>query len=70
MSFFVLYPDERLVVSLQSNLLFGPFNVFAAEAFAVAESFLAGEIADAPTNNSSAATRSASETLATGAFAR
>lgn len=70
MSFFVLYPDECLVVSLQSNLLFEPFNVFAAEAFAVAESFLAGEIADAPTNNSSAATRSASETLATRAFAR
>jgi CubicO group peptidase (beta-lactamase class C family) len=40
MSFFVLYPTEGLVVSLQSNLLFEPFTAFAAEAFAVAESFL------------------------------
>lgn len=40
MSFFALYPTERLVVSMQSNLLFQPFTAFAAEAFAVAESFL------------------------------
>jgi hypothetical protein len=41
MSFFVLYPSEDLVVSMQSNLLFEPFTAFAAEAFAVAESLLA-----------------------------
>jgi len=40
MSFFVLYPTEGLVVSLQSNLLFEPFTTFATEAFEVAESFL------------------------------
>jgi CubicO group peptidase (beta-lactamase class C family) len=40
MSFFVLYPSEGLVLSLQSNLLFQPFDAFAAQAFALAESVL------------------------------
>jgi CubicO group peptidase (beta-lactamase class C family) len=41
MSFFVLYPTEGLVVSLQGNLLFEPFTAFSSEAFAVAETILA-----------------------------
>ncbi len=40
MSFFVLFPEERLVVSLQSNLLFEPFTDFADQAYALAEIFV------------------------------
>ncbi len=40
MSFFVLFPAERLVISLQSNLLFEPFTDFSAQAYALAEIFL------------------------------
>jgi serine beta-lactamase-like protein LACTB len=41
MSFFVLYPSEGLVVSMQANLLFEPFTAFSSEAFAIAEMILA-----------------------------
>lgn len=40
MSFFVIYPTESLVVSVQTNLLFRPFAEFAVQAFHVAESIL------------------------------
>ena len=40
MSFFVIFPEERLVISLLSNLLFEPFTDFAAEAYALAEIFV------------------------------
>lgn len=41
MSFFAVFPDDELVISLNSNLLFQPFNTFSKEAFAIAEMFLA-----------------------------
>lgn len=41
MSFLLLVPESGLVISLQSNLLFEPFADFAAEAYALAELFLA-----------------------------
>lgn len=40
MSFFVIFPEERLVISLQSNLLFEPFTDFAKEAYDLAAIFL------------------------------
>jgi CubicO group peptidase (beta-lactamase class C family) len=40
MSFFVIYPTEGVVVSLQSNLLFEPFTGFSSQAFAIAESVI------------------------------
>ncbi len=43
MSFFVIYPTEGLVVSMQSNLLFEPFTEFSAQAFFIAESVLAAQ---------------------------
>jgi len=41
MSFFVLFPEVDLVVSIQANLLVKPFEDFAAEAFRIADHFLA-----------------------------
>lgn len=41
MSFFAIYPTEGVVVSLHGNLLFRPFDPFAAEAFAIAEAAIA-----------------------------
>lgn len=41
MSFLVLFPEEELVISMQSNLLFSPFDDFAAEVYALADLFLA-----------------------------
>lgn len=40
LSFFVLFPDDGLVVSLQGNLRFEPFADFAAQAYRVADLFL------------------------------
>jgi serine beta-lactamase-like protein LACTB, mitochondrial len=40
MSFFVIYPTEDLVVSMQCNLLFQPFTDFSSELLAVAERIL------------------------------
>jgi serine beta-lactamase-like protein LACTB len=42
MSFFVIVPEEELVVALQGNLLFQPFGPFAGAVWAVADAFLAG----------------------------
>ncbi len=43
MSFFVLFPDEGLVVSINSNLLIQPFTEFPGEAYFVADLFLQTE---------------------------
>lgn len=43
MSFFVLFPEQRLVISLHANLLVEPFVDFAGQAYALAEIFLAPE---------------------------
>jgi serine beta-lactamase-like protein LACTB, mitochondrial len=40
MSFFVIFPESGLVVSMQGNLLFQPFTDFSNEAFMIAEMFL------------------------------
>lgn len=40
MSFFVLFPEAGLVVSIHTNLLFNPFEDLAAEAFRIADLFL------------------------------
>lgn len=45
MSFFVLFPESGLVVSLLGNLTFEPFTDFAAQAYAVADLFLDGRVA-------------------------
>ncbi len=43
MSFFVLFPEEGLVVSINSNLLIQPFTDFSGEAYFVADLFLQAE---------------------------
>ena len=40
MSFFVLFPEEDLVVSINCNLLFTPFGELATEAYTIADLFL------------------------------
>lgn len=40
MSFFVLFPEENLVVSINCNLLFTPFGELATEAYTIADLFL------------------------------
>ncbi|MBL8113228.1 MAG: beta-lactamase family protein [Acidobacteria bacterium] len=44
MSFFVLFPEEKLVVSINCNLLFTPFGELATEAYAIADLFLQKEL--------------------------
>jgi serine beta-lactamase-like protein LACTB len=43
MSFFVLFPEAGLVVSINSNLLMQPFTDFSGEAFYIADLFLRSE---------------------------
>jgi serine beta-lactamase-like protein LACTB len=43
MSFFVLFPEADLVVSINTNLLFNPFEDLTAEAYHVADLFLQAE---------------------------
>lgn len=43
MSFFVLFPEDGLVVSINSNLLIQPFTDFSGEAYFVADLFLQAE---------------------------
>jgi CubicO group peptidase (beta-lactamase class C family) len=43
MSFFILFPEVGLVVALQGNLQFEPFDDFYREALAIAELFLVEE---------------------------
>ncbi len=43
MSFLVLFPEADLVVSLNTNLLFNPFENFSDEAFHIADLFLQAE---------------------------
>jgi len=45
MSFFVLFPEHGLVVSLHTNLLVQPFTDFSKEAFYIADLFLGAEAA-------------------------
>ncbi len=45
MSFFVLFPEEELVVSINANLLAQPFVAFSSEAFYIADLFLRSETA-------------------------
>jgi serine beta-lactamase-like protein LACTB, mitochondrial len=45
MSFFVLFPEHALVVSLHTNLLAQPFTDFSKEAFYIADLFLGAEAA-------------------------
>jgi CubicO group peptidase (beta-lactamase class C family) len=45
MSFFVLFPEADLVVSINSNLLMQPFTDFSGEAFYIADLFLRSEAA-------------------------
>jgi hypothetical protein len=40
MSFFVLFPETGMVVSMNANLLFTPFEDFSNEAIHIADLFL------------------------------